>query len=43
MRKAIDQLDAEERAALLYLADLGTAICSSALVVSLLKLVVDVL
>jgi hypothetical protein len=43
MRKAIDQLDAEERAALLYLADLGTAICSSALVVSLLKLVIDVL
>jgi hypothetical protein len=43
MRKAIDQLDAEERAALLYLADLGMAICSSALVVGLLKLVVDVL
>jgi hypothetical protein len=43
MRKAVDQLDAEERAALLYLADLGTAICSSALAVSLLKLVVDVL
>ncbi len=43
MRKVLDELDAEERAALLYLADLGTAICSSALFVSLLKLVVDVL
>jgi hypothetical protein len=43
MRKAIDQLDAEERAALLYLADLGTAMCGSALAVSLLKFIVDVL
>jgi len=43
MRKAIDQLDAEERAALLYLADLGTAMCASALMVSMLKLIVGVL
>ena len=43
MRKAIDQLDAEERAALLYLVDVGTAMCASGLIVSLLKLVVDIL
>jgi hypothetical protein len=43
MRKAIDQLDAEERAALLYLADIGTAMCLSGLIVGLMKLVVDVL
>ena len=28
MRKAIAELDAEEREALLYLADLGTAMCA---------------
>ena len=38
MRKAIAELDEEQRAALLYVADLGTAICGSALVVSLLHL-----
>ena len=43
MRKAIAELDAEQRAALLYLADLGTAICAAGLVVSVIKLVVDVL
>jgi hypothetical protein len=43
MRKAIDQLDAEERAALLYIADLGTAVSVSALVVGLVRLFVDVL
>lgn len=43
MRKAIAELDAEERAALIYLADLGTAMCASGLIVSLLKLMVDVL
>jgi hypothetical protein len=43
MRKAIAELDAEERAALLYLADLGTAMCAAGLIVSLLKLIVDVL
>jgi hypothetical protein len=41
MRKAIAELDAEERAALLYLADLGTAICASGLIVSLMKAFVD--
>jgi DNA-directed RNA polymerase specialized sigma24 family protein len=43
MRKAIAELDAEERAALLYLADLGTAVCAAGFIVSLLKLIVDVL
>lgn len=43
MRKALAELDAEERAALLYLADLGTALCASGLVVSVIRLVVDVL
>jgi hypothetical protein len=43
MRKAIAELDAEERAALIYLADLGIAMCASGLIVSLLKLIVDVL
>jgi hypothetical protein len=43
MRKAIAALDAEERAALIYLADLGIAMCAAGLIVSLLKLIVDVL
>ncbi|HEX2367389.1 MAG TPA: hypothetical protein VHJ00_20510 [Bradyrhizobium sp.] len=43
MRKAIAELDAEQRAALIYLADLGTAICAAGLIVSLLKLIVDAL
>ena len=38
MRKALAELDEEQRAALLQVADLGTAICGSALIVSLLKL-----
>jgi hypothetical protein len=38
MRKAIAELDEEQRAALLYVADLGTAICASALIASLLRL-----
>ena len=37
MRKAIAQLDAEQREQLLYLADLGTALFSSALAVSILR------
>ncbi|MGN1289753.1 MAG: hypothetical protein ACI4XG_24710 [Bradyrhizobium sp.] len=41
MRKAIARLDAEQRAQLLYLADLGTAMFTSALVVCTLKAVVD--
>jgi hypothetical protein len=39
MRKAIDMLDDEERSVLLYLADLGTALCLSGFVVSILKAV----
>jgi hypothetical protein len=41
MRKAIAQLDAEQRAQLLFLADLGTAMLSAALVVSILMGIVD--
>ncbi|WP_155262762.1 MULTISPECIES: hypothetical protein [Bradyrhizobium] len=41
MRKAIARLDAEQRAQLLYLADLGTAMFASALVVCILKSIVD--
>ena len=41
MRKAIEQLDAEQKAQLLYIADLGTAMFSSALVVCILKGIVD--
>jgi hypothetical protein len=38
MRKAIAGLDEEQRAALLHVADFGTAICASALIVSVLRL-----
>lgn len=41
MRKAIAELDPEQRRQLLYLADLGTSLFSSALVVCLLKSIVD--
>jgi hypothetical protein len=41
MRKAIAEMDAEQRAALLYVADLGTALCASGLVVSLMMAGVD--
>lgn len=41
MRKVIAQLDPEQKAQLLYLADLGTAMFSSALVVCILKGIVD--
>ena len=41
MRKAIAELDNEAREALLYLADLGTAICASGLIASLIKAFVD--
>jgi len=41
MRKAIAELDAEQREALLYLADLGTAVCASGLIVSLMRAFVD--
>src|SRR5262249_47833554 len=43
MRKGIAELDAEQRAALLQVVDLATAICASALIVSVLKFVVDLL
>jgi hypothetical protein len=43
MRKAISELDPEQRAALLYVVDLGTALCAAGLIVSLMKLVVDIL
>ncbi len=43
MRKTIPEMDAEQRAALLYVADLGTALCASGLVISILKSVVDLL
>jgi hypothetical protein len=39
MRKALAKLDDDERARLLYLADLGTALCLSGLVVGILQLV----
>ncbi|HKS18800.1 MAG TPA: hypothetical protein VJS63_06285 [Bradyrhizobium sp.] len=41
MRKAIAQLDAEQKRQLLYLADLGTALFASALAVCVLKAIVD--
>jgi hypothetical protein len=43
MRKVVAQLNAEERVALLYLADLGTAVFASALATCVLKLVGDLL
>ena len=43
MRKVIAGLDEEQRETLLYLADLGTAVFSSALIVGLLKAVGDLL
>jgi hypothetical protein len=43
MRKAIAELDEEQRAALLQVADLGTAICASALIVSILRFVVGLI
>ena len=39
MRKAIAELDEEQRATLLYVADFGTAVCASALIVSVLRLI----
>jgi hypothetical protein len=41
MRKVIDDLDADQREALLYLVDLGTAACSAGLIVGMLKLLCD--
>jgi hypothetical protein len=42
MRKTINDLDAEQREALLHVVDLGIALCSSGLIVCMLKLVYDV-
>ena len=41
MRKAIAELDPEQRRQIVYLADLGTSLFSSALVVCVLKSIVD--
>jgi hypothetical protein len=41
MRKAISELDDEQRAVLLEVADIGTAVFSSGLIVALLKTVID--
>ncbi|MBR0793089.1 hypothetical protein JQ631_28785 [Bradyrhizobium manausense] len=43
MRKVLAELDDEERYHLLYLADLGTALCMSGLTVSILHAVGRVL
>jgi hypothetical protein len=41
MRKALAELSEDERCALLYLADLGSAACLSGLIVSVIKFVGD--
>jgi hypothetical protein len=41
MRKAISELDDEHRAVLLEVADFGTAVFSSGLIVAILKSIVD--
>lgn len=43
MRKALAELDNEQRAMLLYLADLGTALSAAGLAVSVMRLIVDLL
>ena len=43
MRKVVSLLDDEQREALLELADLGTAIFSSGLIVALLKTLVELI
>jgi hypothetical protein len=43
MRKALEELDEEQRSALLQVADLGTAVCASALIVSVLRLLVGLI
>jgi hypothetical protein len=43
MRKALAKLDDTERYQLLYLVDLGTALCTSGLVVSVLHAVGELL
>jgi hypothetical protein len=39
----MEELDAEQREALLYLADLGLAVCAAALAVGLLRAVIDLI
>jgi hypothetical protein len=39
MRKALNELDADQREALLCVADFATALCSSALIVSILQFI----
>jgi len=41
VKKAMAGLDAEQREALRYIADLGLAVCAAALVVSVLQVIVD--
>jgi hypothetical protein len=41
MRKVLSDMDDEQRAVLLEVADLGTAVFSSGLVVAILKSVID--
>jgi hypothetical protein len=41
MRKVVSQLEEEQRQALLEVADLGTALFASSLIVSILKFVSD--
>lgn len=43
MRKRIAELDIEQREKLRYLADLGTAVFSSALIVCLVRVVGDIM
>ncbi len=43
MKRAIAELDAEQRETLLYLADLGLASCAAALAVGLLKTIIDLI
>ena len=43
MRKAISQLDDEQRSALLEIANFGTAVFSSGLIVGLLKTIIDLI
>jgi hypothetical protein len=43
MKKAMEELDAEQREALLYLADLGLAVCVAAPAVGLLRAVIDLI
>lgn len=43
MKRAIAELDAEQREALLYLADLGLAVSGATLVVGLVQMIIDLI